>query len=44
MPKGMQRSNRETKKPKRSNKPVAPAMPYREAPARMPIQVPGKRT
>jgi hypothetical protein len=44
MPKGLQRSNREAKKPKQSKKPIAPATPYREAPARMPIQVPGKKT
>jgi hypothetical protein len=44
MPKGMQRSNRETKKPKRSKTPAAPATPYREAPARMPVPMTGKKT
>jgi hypothetical protein len=43
MPKGLQRSNREAKKPKQSKKPVAPAMPYREAPARMPVPLTGKK-
>jgi len=44
MPKGLQRSNREAKKPKQSKKPVAPASPYREVPARIPFPLSGKKT
>lgn len=44
MPKGVQRSNREKKKPKQSKKPVAPAARFMPAPARTFVPVPEKKT
>jgi hypothetical protein len=44
MPKGMQRSNREKKKPKQAKKPVAPASRFMPAPARSFVPEPVKKT
>lgn len=43
MPKGVQRSNREKKKPKQSKKPVAPASRFMPAPARTFVPAPEKK-
>jgi hypothetical protein len=44
MPKGVQRSNRENKKPKQPKKLVAPAGRFIPTPARALVPVPGKKT
>jgi hypothetical protein len=44
MPKGVQRSNREKKKPKQSKKPVAPPSRFMPAPARTFVPAPEKKT
>jgi hypothetical protein len=43
MPKGVQRSNREFKKPKQPKKLVAPAARFIPAPVRTVVPVPGKK-
>ena len=44
MPKGVQRSNREHKKPKQPQKLVAPAGRFIPAPARTAVPLPGKKS
>ena len=44
MPKGQQRSNRETKKPKQQKKPGVPAAPLGGGPFKMPAPAPGNKT
>ena len=43
MPKGQQRSNRETKKPKQQHKPAPPPAPFGGGPFRTPPAVPGRK-
>jgi hypothetical protein len=43
MPKGVQRSNREFKKPKQAKRLVAPAARFIPAPARTVVPTPGKK-
>jgi membrane protein DedA with SNARE-associated domain len=44
MPKGVQRSNRERKKPKQSPKAVVPAARFIPAPVRTVVPLPDKKT
>jgi hypothetical protein len=44
MPKGVQRSNREQKKPKQPKKLVVPAARFMPAPVRTVAPMPGKKT
>jgi hypothetical protein len=44
MPKGVQRSNRESKKPKQPKKLVAPAARFMPAPIRTAVPMLGKKT
>ncbi len=44
MPKGQQRSNRETKKAKQPKKPKGPATPFPSTQTRTPIPLPGNKT
>jgi hypothetical protein len=44
MPKGVQRSNREHKKPKQPKKLVAPVARFIPAPVRTVVPTPGKKT